>query len=520
MAVYLVSWYFALSSPLSLEYEGPSLWAAIELSKGHNIYPAKGLLEAPWVVTVCPPLYFLLGAPFQMLGAFNYPGLRFISIVAFGTAMLFFYRLLRLFSTSKLNVAVGLLLLASYVQIWSSSFKARVDMLALSLCIASLYYFFVGYKRTYGLPIDVAEEQTTATVSAQTKATASEQTIATESDQTEADAQPPVSDELPQVSNELPGGFMPRLKLYAPSIILAVAACFAKVSSVVILPTVCYYLASRKRYKDMIVYGGTALAISVVLFLVINMMTDGGFAKHLSFPLNAPYSTADLQKHLGMFGVDWPKLFMIPVIGLVWLEKNEKKERPILPFTLAVLSGLVTAYTIGTMHANLNHGLIFYFAISWLTVIFLEIYPLSLSTGMVLVSALCAYILSTQLEPMMTLCARMGRAQTDIVKQNLKDKLILVEDPAIAILAGAQPLYVDVGTFLQAIDRDERSLTEIETALSQKKYPAVIININDSLHDKPPMYWPDSFMEKLEENYKKYGYVVGNGDLQQMYVPK
>ncbi len=490
MAVYLVSWYLALSSPLSLEYEGPSLWAAIELSKGHNIYPAKGLVEAPWVVTVCPPLYFLLGAPFQMFGAFNYPGLRLISIAAFGAAMFFFYRLLRLFSSSKLNVAVGLLLFASYVQIWSSSFKARVDMLALSLCIASLYYFFLGYKKTYNIsdPEDPSPSEPSSVVE--------------------------------PVLVEPPKGFLSRLRIYAPSILLVVAAIFAKVSSVVILPTVCYYLASRKKYKDMLVFGGASVLISGVLFVIINTMTDGGFARHLSFPLNAPYSTADLQKHLGMFGVDWPKLFMIPVIGLVWLEKNEKKDRPILPFTLAVVSGLVTAYTIGTMHANLNHGLIFYFAISWLTVIFLEIYPLSLCAGMVFVSALCAYILSTQLEPMSTICNRMPRAQTDIVKQNMKDKLILVEDPAIAILAGAQPLYVDVGTFLQSLDRDERSLAEIETALSQKKYPVVIININDSLHDKPAMYWPDSFMEKLEANYKKYGYVVGNGDLQQMYVPK
>lgn len=494
MAVYLVSWYLALSSPLSLEYEGPSLWAAIELAKGHNIYPAKGLVEAPWVVTVCPPLYFLLGAPFQMFGAFNYPGLRLISIAAFGAAMFFFYRLLRLFSSSKLNVAVGLLLFASYVQIWSSSFKARVDMLALSLCIASLYYFFVGYKTAY-------------------KISDPDETVAPELNQTAG------VDEVKTVSLA-PNGFLSRLRIYAPSILLVVAAIFAKVSSVVILPTVCYYLASRKKYKDMLVFGGASVLISAVLFFTINMMTDGGFAKHLSFPLNAPYSTADLQKHLGMFGVDWPKLFMIPVIGLVWLEKNEKKDRPILPFALAVVSGLVTAYTIGTMHANLNHGLIFYFAISWLTVIFLEIYPLSLCAGMVFVSALCAYILSTQLEPMSTICTRMARAQTDILKQNMKDKLILVEDPAIAILAGAQPLYVDVGTFLQSLDRDERSLAEIETALSQKKYPVVIININDSLHDKPAMYWPDSFMIKLEANYKKYGYVVGNGDLQQMYVPK
>ncbi|MDZ4833675.1 MAG: glycosyltransferase family 39 protein [Candidatus Melainabacteria bacterium] len=493
---------------MSLEYEGPSLWAAVELAKGHNIYPAQRLVEAPWVVTIYPPLYFLLGAPFQLLGGgFNLPGLRLISIISSGAAMFFFYRLVRLCSTSKQNVAVGLVLFASYVQIWSGSFKARIDMLGLALCIASLFYFFSAYKKAYESPGEAAAvtgSPATGDLETGNLATANETANRTGG----------VATGNAAVSNDQ------ILERYLVSILLIVAAIFAKFSSVVILPAVCFYLASRKRFRDMLIYGGTAATISGVLFFLINMMTDGGFVKHLLFPLNAPYSTADLQKHLSMFGVDWPKLFMIPVIGLVWLEKTEDKERLILPFTLVVLSGLLTAYTIGTAHATLNHGLIFYFAVSWLTVVFIEIYPLSLSAGFVCVSALCTYILGTQLQPMSTLSARMERAESDILKQNMKDKTILVEDPAIAILAGARPLYVDVATFLQALDRDEQSLSAINKALSEKQYPAVIININDSLHDKPTLYWPDSFMQTLEANYKKYQYVVGNGDLQQMYVPK
>jgi hypothetical protein len=479
MAVYLVSWYIALSSPLSLEYEGASLWAATELAKGHNIYSAEHLVQPPWVVTVYPPLYFLLGAPFQ-IGDFNYPALRLISILAFGFTMLFFYRLIRLFSTSKLNVAVGLVLFASYVSIWSGSFKARADMLALALSIGSLYFFFREFIKTKPLDAD-ADTLANATV---------------------------------------PKGFLFLLMIYAPSILMIVAAVYSKVSSIVILPAVCYYLATQKRFKDMFVYGGCSLTLCAILYLILDAVTAGGFTKHQLFSFDAPYSTADLQKHLNMFGVDWPKLFIIPVIGLVWLENNEKRERLILPATLAVVSGLLTAYTIGSMHATLNHGLMFYFAISWLTVIFIEIFPLSLGASMVFASALCTYILSTLLQPMMTLSARMDRARTDVISQNTKGKVILVEDPALALACGAQPLYVDIGTFLQTLDRAERSLAEVQKALALKQYPAVVININDSLHDKPMMYWQDSFMQTLEQHYKKYGFVVGNGDLQQMYVPK
>lgn len=522
VVVYLAGWYFALSSPLSLDIEGPSLWAAIELSKGHNIYPVDGLVKSPWVVTVYPPLFFLLGAPFQMLGSYSYMGLRLISMVSSVVAMFFFVKLLRLVSSSKLNITVGLLLFASYVQIWSNSFKARVDMLALSLCIASLYYLFVGLQKT----CKKEQTQTETGAASGVKAEGLDRTDLVDSSSKGA-FQPTSTRELGEivdrqatVSNQEPDGVLQILKIYLPSILLVVAAIFAKFSSVVILPAVCYFLASRDKFKDLLVYAGSVMVISGVLFLLINMVSDGGFFKHIAFPLNAPYSTEDLQKHLSLFGVDWPKLFIIPVIGLVWLEKNEKKERVILPFSLAVLSGLLAAYTIGTLHATLNHGLIFYFAISWLTVLFLEIYPLSLSTSMVLVSALCAYILSTQLQPMAAFTTRMGRAKTDIIKQNMEGKLILVEDPAIAMLAGAQPLIVDVGTFFQDLDRGERSLIEMEDAINQKKYPVVIINLNDSLHDKPLSYWPDSFIQKLDANYKRQGYVVGNGELQQMYIPK
>jgi hypothetical protein len=470
LGVYLISWFVALLSPLALEYEGPALWAAMELARGQNIYDAQRLIEAPWAVTIYTPLFFVLGAPFQF-GGFNYPGLRLISMVSDVVGMFFFYRLLSLYSTNRLNIAIGMVLFASYVTVWSGSLKARVDMLALSLSIAALYFAARGVKKSV---------------------------------------------QSGTFWQNCRSGF----KQFFPSVILSVAAIYAKLASIVLLPAVCVYLLARKRYADLLVYSVSSVVLSAVLLLYINSLTGGGFLQHITFAFNVPFSSLELSKHLELLGVDWPKLVMVPIIGLVWWFRAEDKERLVLPLALALISGALTVYTVGTMHANLNHGMLFYFTLSWLTVIFLEAYPLSLGASLVLVSALCTYILGTQVPNMFALSNRMGRSVEDLKKMHISGQTMFVEDPTHAIVCGGKPLFVDVVTFLQVWDRDKRSLADLEQGLVEKRYPAVVINLNDSLNDKPALFWSDSILEKLDENYKKVEYVAGNGDLQQLYVPK
>lgn len=471
----------ALLSPLSLEYEGPALWAALELARGHNIYDPQRLAQAPWAVTIYTPLYFILGAPFQ-LGGFNYPGLRLISMVADIASLFFFYKLASLYSRDKLNVAIGMVLFASYVAVWSGSLKARVDMFALAFSIAALYY--VVKRVGAGAVPDLAESVASST-------------------------------EKKERSK-----FAIAFERMAPAFALTVAAIYAKLSSIMILPAVFLFLLLRKRYYELAAYTTGSIVASGLVLILLNFITDGGFLPHITFPFNVPFSTSELKKHLELLGVDWPKLVIVPVIAVVWFFKTKERSRLLLPLILAIISGVLTVYTIGTMHANLNHGLIFYFSLSWLTILFLESYPLSFGTGMVLASALCAYILSTQIPIMFNLSNRMGRSVEDLKQLQMQHKTMFVEDPAHAIICGAEPLFVDVATFLQVWDRDKRSLEDIEQGLSEKRYSAVVINLNDSLNDKPAQFWSEGVLQKIRDNYKKVDYVVGNGELQQLYIPK
>jgi 4-amino-4-deoxy-L-arabinose transferase-like glycosyltransferase len=478
VAVYLVSWLVALKSPLSLEYEGPCLWAAMELCLGHNIYDTGRLTSEPWVVTIYTPLYFLLAAPFQNIGGFNYWSLRAISMAAFAACMFYFYKLLLIYGARRLSAIIGLLLMASYIPLWHWSFNGRVDMLALSLSIVSLYLFELAFARA-------GENQ---------------------------ENQVWCGSYLKQV--------LLRLGPYLPSTLVLSLAVFTKQPSLVVLPAVCAALLLKRRYVDLLAYLLSTLAICGILFLAIDMITQGGFLAHMKFCARMPFAWSDLDKHLSWMGVDWFKLWPLPVMAVLWLRRSKRREALALPLVLAIISGALTVYTIGTMYANLNHGFIFFMALTWLTVIFLETYTLAAGVVLIGVSSFSTYIIGTQMPGLLKNSDRMGESIELIKKLPLSGRTIFVEDPALAITCGATPLFVDVATFLQVWHRDRVSLAPLRKAIAEKRYPALIINLNDSLEDKPNYFWPDYLLETVEDNYDKHEYVIGNGELQQVYVPK
>jgi hypothetical protein len=514
LGVYLISWFIALLSPLALEYEGPTLWAAVEMAKGHNIYDPRGLVQAPWAVTIYTPLFFVIGAPFQMYG-YNLPGLRLISMVSDLAALFFFYKLLGLYTRDRLRISIGLLLLASYVSIWSGSLKARVDMLGLALSIAAMYFVVrvvekgmaTGREREADQNFNLNATSSSADLQAFDPTNPDALNFQFSSDEDGARGL------SPQASR--PAGLIKLL----PGIVLSVAAVYAKLSSIVILPAVCIYLLFKRRFLELAVYALSTSVLTGAIFLILNSVTAGGFLQHITFAFNVPFYSAELNKHLHLLGVDWPKVVMVPTLALLWWMNGKGRGRLVLPFSLAVFSGILTVYTIGTVHANLNHGMLFYCALSWLTVVFIEAYPLSLGTTMILASALCTYILGTQVPIMYNLSNRMGKSVEDLKRLEVEERTIFVEDPTIAIVCGAKPLFVDVATFLQVWERDRRSLADLEQSLSRKQFPVVIINLNDSLNNKPPHYWSDAVLEAINKGYKKVDYVTGNGDLQQLYAP-
>src|SRR5277367_955600 len=74
--IYLCNWGAALSSPYSIAFESPMLWAARVLNSGGNIYALSGLQQEPWSITIYPPLYLALGAALVKLFGLQYCPLR------------------------------------------------------------------------------------------------------------------------------------------------------------------------------------------------------------------------------------------------------------------------------------------------------------------------------------------------------------------------------------------------------------------------------------------------------------
>lgn len=499
--VYLASWLVALTSVKSLEYEGPCLWAAMELARGHNIYDVQRLTTPPWWVMIYTPLYFVLCSAFQH-GPPDYMPMRAISMVSLAVTVVFFWRLLRLFYKDKLIVSTAVLTFASFIPLWSWSWKARVDMLSMAFSMMAIYYFATAFNKLK--------------------------------------------------SNESSTGLM-TIVAYLPSALLSVAAIYTKQPSIVVPAVVCLFLLIKKRTFDLLIYMALCLVSGGPILAFLQVLTDGGFWAHMTFGSKMPFSVFDLEKHFSWIGADWPKLWLVGLLAIPWLigvkrskallgsevdeaalrasgvDESVLQARPgddvVFALLLTAVSGVLTVYTLGTMYANLNHGLIFLIGCAWLVAIFLPALPRLGPVLMIASVILSTTIMGTKLPVLQNLKDSMGKypigpAQPFESKPQILNETILVEDPQWGWELGATSMFVDPATFLQVWARDGRSLDDLIKTIDEKKYALVIINKQDSEGRYPIYFWNEDVMRAIRNNYKKVGDVVGNGELQDVYAPK
>ncbi|MGD1995122.1 MAG: glycosyltransferase family 39 protein, partial [Anaerolineae bacterium] len=129
----------ALFHRYPLDYgESPLVDQAVRLAAGQNIY-RPDLSSPPYTISNYPPLYPLSMVPFVKLFGPNFWAGRAISLLSTLAAAAFLALIVYAHSQDRLAAAVtGLLLLAIPYVVHWSSF-ARVDMLALALGTAGLY---------------------------------------------------------------------------------------------------------------------------------------------------------------------------------------------------------------------------------------------------------------------------------------------------------------------------------------------------------------------------------------------
>lgn len=467
---YGVGWFCSLSAPLAIEYEGPCLWAAYNLSLGNNIYPVENLVQSPFVATIYTPVYFILCAPFQLLDPGNLWSLRMISMSSFIAALFFLYQLFRQSDYSKAACFLGVMSFASFFSIWSWSLKGRVDMLSIAFCAWALQSFS-------------------------------------------------------HVENEEDASYKEMFLAYSPSVVAAVLAIYTKQSSILIPACIVLFLLLKRRFKEAIAYGAPAAILSAVILIILHLITQGGFSCQIAFLSRMPFSADDLIKHLTWIGVDWPKIFL--AFSALILCKLVRKDTQInlLPVLLFLIAGAFTAYTIGTTYANVNHAFVFYLACSWLIAIFCN----SFATGglISLIFTLPALVIITiSSSSMFGTLITMSSSKYDIaaLKPEVENKLILVEDPHIAIKTGAIPEFVDVATFIQVWNRNlsegKQPPINIVQNIKLKKYAAIIINKNDSDMTGKTYFWTPETVLAIKENYVQKIDTMANGEEQVLYKPK
>lgn len=343
-AIYGIGWFHALKAPLAIEYEGPCLWAAYNLSLGNNIYPADRLVSEPFIATIYTPVYFVLGLPFQKIFGWNLWSLRAISMASFILTVYFLWRLFNRSASSKLAASLGVISFASYVSIWSWSLKARVDMASLAFTAWALDSFHSNL-------------------------------------------------------NKERNSIKECLKDYLPSIVASTLAIYTKQPSIIIPACIVLFLLLKKRFNDAIAYGGGVFALAALIFIPIQIITQSGFSSQIQFASRFPFSLTDLIDHFGWIITDWPKMLFGLIAIIVLLSIKKYRTEAIFPTLLFIVSGSITAYTMGTMFPNANHAFLFFLFSSWLTALVCASLPW-LSFVLLPLCLLSTYITNTMIDPL------------------------------------------------------------------------------------------------------------------------
>ncbi len=156
LANYLELASLSLSFPYQIDYgEGPLLDQVMRLSNVEPIY-SSDFSTPPYTISNYPPVFLLIQVPFAWLfgPAFWYG--RLISLLSAVLAALFLGLTLHALTDDWLaSLAGGLLLLAyPYVQFWSV--LNRIDLLALALSWAGIFTAVRWKDRRWGIPLAAA----------------------------------------------------------------------------------------------------------------------------------------------------------------------------------------------------------------------------------------------------------------------------------------------------------------------------------------------------------------------------
>lgn len=324
--VFVAEGYRVLTFPYALDYgEAPLLDQTQRLAHGQNIYRAD-LQLPPYTIANYPPLYMLMQTPLAwLLGPAFWYG-RLLSWLAMIGAAIFVGLILRTLTGDRLAALIGglTLLALPYTRYWAPLY--RIDSLALCLSLAALWVV-VRYF--------------------------------------------PFAEDDPHTDRSLPGdrsGNRVGQSAWATVAValLLVAAVYTRQSYGLAAPLAAFvWLWSNGRRPQALALAGLVAALGLSLFVLLNIVTGGGFYFNIVTANINEVKLALLQQYLG----ELLTFMLVPVLITVLfvLRVGIAKSRPrawrlLLPYIVgAALSGL----TIGKVGSNINYLLEFCAAMSF-----------------------------------------------------------------------------------------------------------------------------------------------------------
>ncbi|HEY9785983.1 MAG TPA: hypothetical protein V6D17_11315, partial [Candidatus Obscuribacterales bacterium] len=414
---YLANFYMAMIAPLSVEYEGPCFWASWMIAQGKNPYDAAALTSTPIGILIYPPCYFVIsGLLLKLTGAVYWP-LRLVSELSIILSAIALYRLFAMAKCTKLSIAIGLIIYLTYFPIWSWAYKGRVDMLSIAFSAWALERFVHAWL-------------------AKDNGGANGETVG--------------GGEAGKIA-----ALMRRSAQYLPFILLAALATFTKQpSSVIFLAVVIFLFAVRQARLALAIVLASAIALSGALGIT-QILTSGGYLAHMSFASACPVALDKMIRVISSLQLAPFNLFVFALALIVVLLARKRLEKPLdvnvfLPALLFVLSSTIGVYTSGLKFSNPNHLMLPLLSLSWLTGVLVDRISFTwfktiASTSVVLGASLFLFLVGRQSVPAIDeQLPLMSETFTQLRQLNLKDKLVLAEDPAVCVMVGAVPDCMDI----------------------------------------------------------------------------
>ncbi len=451
----------------SLDYgEGPLLNQAVRLAAGENIYPTD-IATPPYTITNYPPLYVLAQAPFIAIFGPSLLAGRLLSAVSTLFTAVFLALIIRHFAKYH-DVSDRLLpwltaatfLAFPFVVSWSG--LLRIDMFALALSTAALYVLVRWSGQRKGLII---------------------------------------------------GG------------LLLVGAIYTRQSYALAAPLAAFSwlwfgssetaVSSTTDRRQVFTLAALVGGASLGLFLILNLLTGGGFFFHIVTANVNEFRLTQLWEQLGRLVTTAPVLLLLAVIAIIWAwRKRPYGWSLVIPY---LIGGFLSMLTIGKIGSNVNYFLELAAALSllaWIMLLWIRPYPwlnviflaaLSLQVGLLLQNSLDRPVRRVSF-----------RLQDEIALNTLREVVadtegdILADEQMALLTLQERPLYIQPFEVTQLAKAGIWDQSPVLEGIQNQDYPLILVYYPSFSNETHVERWTPEMLAAIEEWYLPSQTLAGN----------